>query len=126
MSNGPIPPLGSMPNTKAPPEGPIARATGLPTESPAGRQHADGPTEDEWNRAAHSADDASDSDAPESEMLVSSKPKRTHEEAIKYPPGTPEFDAARQALAPDTELLLAELLRADYKFAEPVDPEMLR
>lgn len=124
-SKGPIPPLGSLPKAKAPsPKGPIARATGIDTETPAGGDHPDGPTEDEWNRAADSADTApEDDDQP---PPVRKTRRAAHQEGQKFGPGTKEYDAALAAIAGDTEHLLTELLRADFKYVETVDPESLR
>ncbi|WP_309387229.1 DNA polymerase III subunit gamma/tau [Cerasicoccus frondis] len=123
-SSGPIPPLGAMPKSAAPPKGPVARATGIDTEHPAGGDHDDGPTEDEWNRTSDSADEAPEDLAEE---IPVARPKRALEaDAVKYGPETKEFQAAMEAIAGDTEHLLVDLLRADFKFVESVDPEALR
>lgn len=121
-SNGPIPELGSLPKAKAPsPKGPIARATGVDTETPAGGDHPDGPTEDEWNRTADSADEAPEDEAPPPSIQ---SPAALDSE--KFGPETKEFQEALKAISSDTEHLLTELLRIDFKYVETVDPKMLK
>lgn len=124
-SSGPIPPLGSLPKLSAPPpKGPVARASGIDTESPAASDGSEGPTEDEWNFAADNANQFSEEDAPP-EPAPKTKRIRS-KEGQKFGPETQEFAVARAAIAGDTEHLLTELLRADFKFVEEIDPGSLR
>ncbi|MEO0795466.1 MAG: DNA polymerase III subunit gamma/tau [Verrucomicrobiota bacterium] len=119
-SNGPIPPMGTWVTVVADPEGPIARATGLPTERPAGESHPDGPTEDEWNRSEQSGEVITESD----DIVTAARPSKSGEAQL-FGPTTPEFTEAEKAIHPETLQMLDELLRADFKYVEAVDPEEL-
>ncbi|MGE9296721.1 MAG: hypothetical protein ACQKBV_10570 [Puniceicoccales bacterium] len=114
----------SLHDSSTAPQGPVAVATGIDTETPAGAdRHAGTPTEDEWSRSTQSADqqgrDAEDDeDAPE---LPS--PKRREGPRKVHQHGSDEFNAARAAIAPATVKLLDDLLRADFKYVEELDEE---